>query len=152
MSVFEDRLARLRRRMAETRTDLVAVGSSRHMVCLSGVAPHGDERPVMLLVSQGEAGFLIPQVNADAARQDKDLPFHARSVRRDRVRNGARQASRAPRRRPSGPVGGARRDEAADFAPMLLDALDQPRRRFLHDTVGALRAVKDAHPPTPTAR
>lgn len=57
MGVVEDRLARLRRRMSETGTDLVAVGPSRHMVWLSGVDPHGDERPVMLLVSQGGPAF-----------------------------------------------------------------------------------------------
>lgn len=38
------RLAKLRARMAETGTDLVALGPSSHMAWLSGVHPHGDER------------------------------------------------------------------------------------------------------------
>jgi Xaa-Pro aminopeptidase len=144
MGHFDDRLARLRRRMAETGTDLVAVGPSRHMVWLSGVDPHGDERPVMLLVSQGEAGFLMPQVNADAARQHTDLPFHTWS---DAEGPGAALAGLLARLDAGRPGLSVALDETmrADFAFLLLDALDQPRRRFLHDTVGALRAVKDAH-------
>ncbi len=48
---FSSRLDRLRQRMTETQTDLVAIGPSSHMVWLAGLNPHGDERPVMLLVS-----------------------------------------------------------------------------------------------------
>ncbi|MFT6273307.1 MAG: hypothetical protein ACJA0F_002159, partial [Dinoroseobacter sp.] len=41
MSIFNDRLARLRVRMAEVGTDLVALGPTSHMAWLSGADPHG---------------------------------------------------------------------------------------------------------------
>ena len=69
------RLEKLRARMADTNTDLVAIGPSSHMLYLTGVSPHGDERPVLLMVSQGFAGFLMPALNVDSARQHTDLPF-----------------------------------------------------------------------------
>ncbi len=140
MSPHDDRLARLRRRMSETGTDLVALGPSSHMAWLSGVDPHGDERPVMLLVSQAGAGFLMPRVNADAARQHTRLPFHEWSD--DEGPRAALDAllARLGAGRPGLSVAV---DETmrADFAFLLLDA---PRRGFARETVGALRAVKDA--------
>jgi Xaa-Pro dipeptidase len=75
MTVHSDRLSRLRARMAETGTDLVALGPTSHMRWLAGLDPHGDERPVMLLVSRDFAGVLMPSLNADSARQVTDLPF-----------------------------------------------------------------------------
>ena len=142
MSLYDDRLARLRARMAETNTDLVALGPSSHMMWLSGVNPHGDERPVMLLVSQSHAGFLMPALNADAARQATDLPFEPWSdaegpaAALDRLLEacGATSAGLS-----------VVLDETmrADFALRLLDAMDSPSRRFTEDTVGRLRAMKD---------
>ena len=72
----EARLSALRALMTARKTDLVALGPSSHMAWLSGVHPHGDERPVMLIVTQSYAGFLMPALNAAAARKDTDLPFH----------------------------------------------------------------------------
>ncbi|TNJ43351.1 Xaa-Pro peptidase family protein [Phaeobacter sp. B1627] len=136
------RLSALRRRMAETGTDLVALGPSSHMAWLSGVHPHGDERPVMLLVSQGYAGFLMPALNAAAARADTDLPFHPW---RD---DDGPEAALAALLQASDATGAGLSvvlDETmrTDFALRLLDALDAPRRRFTDDTVGRLRAAKD---------
>ncbi|HVG48436.1 MAG TPA: aminopeptidase P family N-terminal domain-containing protein, partial [Rubellimicrobium sp.] len=76
MTVPTSRLARLRERMAETGTDLVALGPTSHLRWLAGLDPHGDERPVMLLVSANHAGVLMPALNAASARQATDLPFH----------------------------------------------------------------------------
>ena len=135
------RLARLRARMAETGTDLVALGPTSHMRWLSGVDPHGDERPVMLLVSAGHAGFLMPALNADAVRQATDLPFE--------TWNDAEGPGAALRRllAACGTEAGARvaLDEAmrADFALLLLDALDAPERGFCAATLGHLRARKE---------
>lgn len=142
-STTQTRLAHLRARMAETGTDLVALGPSSHMRWLSGVNPHGDERPVMLLVSPGFAGFLMPALNVDAARKDTDLPFFAWSddegpaAALDKLL----AACDAQREGLSVVVDETMR---ADFALRLLDALKAPRRRFTEDTVGLLRASKDA--------
>ena len=75
-SPHADRLARLQALMRETGTDLVAIGPSSHMMWLSGLDPYGDERPVMLLVGPDHAGFLMPALNAAAARKATDLPLH----------------------------------------------------------------------------
>ncbi|WP_323764393.1 Xaa-Pro peptidase family protein [Marinovum sp.] len=136
------RLANLRARMAETGTDLVALGPSSHMAWLSGVHPHGDERPVMLLVSQDHAGFLMPALNADAARRDTDLPFC--TWRDDDGPEAALDALLAECNA-TGRGLSVVLDETmrADFALRLVDAMDAPKRRFTEDTVGLLRAAKD---------
>lgn len=139
---MSDRLAALRSVMSATQTDLVALGPSRHMIWLSGVEPHGDERPVMLLTSAHHAGFLMPSVNAESARRQTDLPFY---TWRDEDGPTAALADLLA-------ACGADRsglsvviDETmrADFALLLLDALPRANRRFTGDTIGALRAVKD---------
>lgn len=86
----------------------------------------------------------MPQLNADAARQGTDLPFYAWSDATGPGTALARLLTRLDAGRP-GPSVALDETMRADCALMLLDALDQPRRRFLQDTVGALRAVKDAH-------
>ncbi|AUM74177.1 M24 family metallopeptidase [Paracoccus jeotgali] len=146
MSAFpltETRLASLRARMASTGTDLVALGPSSHMLWTTGVHPHGDERPVLLLISADRAGFLMPSLNADAARKATDLPF--RCWRDDEGPDAALSAllEDCDARRPGLSVV---LDETmrADFALLLLDAMDSPSRRFTGDTLAALRAVKDA--------
>lgn len=142
MDVFKDRLARLRARMAQTNTDLVALGPTSHMAWLSGADPHGDERPVLLLVSQTHAGFLMPALNANSVRQATDLPFETWA-------DDAGPAAALDRLLAScgncGPGQNVALDETmrADFALLLLDAMDAPVRQFSGDTVGYLRAMKD---------
>lgn len=135
------RIESLRQRMAETGTDLVAIGPSSHMVYLTGVDPHGDERPVMLLVSKDYAGFLMPALNLDAARKSSDLPMIAWSD--NEGPNGALaqllDVTGIERNAPSIVLDETMR---ADFALLLLDALPGARRRFTGDTVSFLRARK----------
>ena len=142
--IHDERLRRLRARMAETETDLVAVGPSSHMVWLAGLSPHGDERPVMLLISATHAGLLIPALNVDSARMHTELPFYPWA---DGA--GAHAALETllddlDARRPGLAVA---LDETmrADFALLLLDALPGARRSFLDETVSYLRASKDEH-------
>lgn len=136
------RLKNLRAKMRDTGTDLVAIGPTSHMLWLTGLDPHGDERPVMLLVSQDYAGFLMPGLNADAARKDTDLPFHTWADD-----TGPDTALAALLNKCGATVAGlsVAIDEAmrADFALLLLDALDAPQRSFAAETVGLLRQVKD---------
>jgi Xaa-Pro aminopeptidase len=142
MSLYSDRLTRLRAAMTATETDLVVLGPSSHMMWLSGVNPHGDERPVMLLVSQSHAGFLMPALNADAARQMTDLPFETWS---DDTGPAAALDRLLSACNTTGAGLSVVLDETmrADFALRLLDAMDAPKRRFTEDTVGRLRAMKD---------
>lgn len=141
-AIYERRLTDLRARMAETGTDLVAVGPSSHMLWLTGLSPHGDERPVMLLVSRSFAGFLMPALNVDSSRQHSDLPMIAWDDA------DGPEAALAELIGKTGIPDAASLviDETmrADFALLLLDALPGARRRFTPDTVGFLRARKDA--------
>lgn len=136
------RIDRLRQRMAETGTDLVAIGPSSHMVYLTGVDPHGDERPVMLLVSASHAGFLMPALNLDAARKSSDLPMiaWADGDGPDDALAALLDATGIERTAPSIVIDETMR---ADFALLLLDALPGASRRFTGDTVSFLRARKD---------
>lgn len=136
------RMARLRARMAQTGTDLAALGPTSHMRWLSGADPHGDERPVMLLVSATHAGFLMPALNADAVRQVTDLPFETW----DDAEGPDAALERLIAACGTGPGASVAVDEAmrADFALLLLDALKAPRRSFCDATLGYLRARKDA--------
>jgi Xaa-Pro aminopeptidase len=139
----QSRLERLRARMVETDTDLVVVGPSSHMMWLTGVSPHGDERPVFLVVTADYAGFLMPSLNADAAREDTDLPFHAWTDADGPKTALSSLLDAAAAKRPGLTVA---IDETmrADFALLLLDALDGVGRRdFLDRTVGYLRTRKD---------
>lgn len=136
------RLDRLRRQMAATDTDLTVVGPTSHMRWLAGLSPHGDERPVMLFVSQTYAALLIPALNAESVRQHTDLPFHTWTDE-----DGPKGALAALLSKTG--VGGSNLslsiDEAmrADFALLVLDALPGARRRFTDTTVSALRAEKE---------
>jgi Xaa-Pro aminopeptidase len=141
-ALFDARLHRLRARMEETGTDLVAVGPTSHMRWLAGLSPHGDERPVMILVGPKGEGMLMPALNAASQRSLTTLPFFTWSD--DEGPTKALTALLAA-------VGATGRglkvsvDETmrADFAFLVVDALEAPVRSFAADTVGALRAQKD---------
>src|SRR5690606_22867209 len=136
------RMAKLRKRMAETNTDLVVIGPSSHMTYLADLAPHGDERPVMLLVSKDFAGFLMPALNVDSSRQHTDLPSFpwADADGPDAAREQLIDATGISRISPSVVIDETMR---ADFALLLLEALPGATRRFTQDTVGYLRSRKD---------
>ena len=142
--ITDNRLARLRQRMADTNTDLIAIGPSSHMQWLLGLNPHGDERPVMALVTADNAGVLMPKLNADAARTQCDsVPFYEWSDTDGPLDALTALLTELDVKRPGLSVV---LDEMmrADFAFLLLDQLDAPTRRFTQDTVGLLRAQKDA--------
>ena len=140
--IHADRLEKLRATMATSHTDLVVLGPSSHMRWLTDLSPHGDERPVMLMVSDGFAGFLMPALNADSSRAVTDLPFFAWSD--DAGPNAALEklieATGVDRKDCSVVLDETMR---ADFALLALDALPGARRRFTGNTIGALRARKD---------
>jgi Xaa-Pro dipeptidase len=136
------RMEKLRARMAATETDLVVIGPSSHMRYLAELSPHGDERPVMLMVSQSFAGFLMPALNVDSSRQHTDLPFFpwADAEGPDAALAHLLDATGISRSAPSVVLDETMR---ADFALLVLDALPGARRRFTGDTVGYLRSRKD---------
>jgi Xaa-Pro aminopeptidase len=141
MKTYQDRLTRLRARMTETKIDLVAVGPTSSMSWLAGLSPHGDERPVMMLVTQSFAAFLMPALNVDSCRAATDLPFFPWA---DAAGPSAALAELLAQSG-LGAAPSVSIDEAmrADFALLLLDALPGAKRSFLDQTVGYLRSRKD---------
>ena len=139
---FDERIARLRQRMQKTGTDLVVLGPHSHLLWLTGVEAHGDERPCLLLVSDDRAGFLMPRLNASDCRKDTDLPFFEWSDADGPAKAFADLLDHMDAARASTVV----IDETmrADFALFALDALPGVSRRFTDDTIGYLRRRKDA--------
>ena len=137
----DQRLVRLRRQMEQSRTDLVVLGPSSHLVWLAGLHPHGDERPVMLMVSKAGAAMLMPALNADSQRPLTSVPFFTWADADGP--KAALESLLASLRLPSRPRIVIDETMRADFALLVLDALTFSDRQFTRDTVGALRAVKD---------
>jgi Xaa-Pro aminopeptidase len=139
---YPERLAALRASMLAEGVDAVVLGPSSHMVWLSGLSPHGDERPVLLVVTQGFAGFLMPALNADSSRAITELPFYPWADA-----DGPHAALAHLLREAGVPASGARLvlDETmrADFALLVLGMLPGATHQFTGTTVGALRRRKD---------
>lgn len=141
-STLATRMQTLRTRMTETGTDLVVIGPSSHMRYLADLSPHGDERPVLLVVSQDFAGLLMPALNVDSARQHTELPFFpwTDTDGPDAALGQLLKATGVSRTGPSVVLDETMR---ADFALLVLDALPGAKRRFTESTVGYLRSRKD---------
>lgn len=138
-----NRIELLRESMIKESVDLVALGPGAHLAWLTGVKPHADERPLLFCVSRSYAGFLMPVLEADSARQQTtDLPFHTWS-------DDDGPAAAFDECLHSASVTDAKRivlDETmrADFAALVQDALPAADRQFTSSTIGALRMRKDA--------
>ncbi|MFC7704519.1 M24 family metallopeptidase [Plastorhodobacter daqingensis] len=136
-----DRLSRLQAQMSRTGTDLLALAPGAHMRWLLGFAPHPDERLCLLLIGRDAAGFVMPALNANEARQHSDLPF---AEWEDAEGPGQALAAMIARICPA--PGQLALDETmrADHALLILDALPNAARRLAAADVGALRRIKDA--------
>jgi Xaa-Pro dipeptidase len=140
--ILATRMEKLRVRMEETDTDLVVIGPSSHMRYLADLSPHGDERPVLLMVSKDYAGFLMPALNVDSSRQHTDLPMFAWADA-EGPDAGLKQLLDATGVSPISPSIVLDETMRADFALLVLDALPGAKRRFTEDNVGYLRSRKD---------
>ena len=136
------RIERLRALMSEQSVDIVALGVGAHLEWLTGLRPHADERPLLLCVTQSYAGFLMPSLEVDSARQHTDLPFHAWGDAQGPQDAFAELLAASGNERARSIV----LDETmrADFAALIQDTLPEAERQFTASTVGALRMCKDA--------
>ncbi|MDB4092022.1 Xaa-Pro peptidase family protein [bacterium] len=136
------RLDRLRDMMRAQEIELVALGAGAHLAWLTGLRPHADERPLLLCVTQGYAGFLMPALEVDSARQHTDLPFHPWADDQGPDEAFAELLNTANADIAKNIV----LDETmrADFAALVQDALPNAARQFTASTIGALRMRKDA--------
>ncbi|WP_424830467.1 M24 family metallopeptidase [Ruegeria sp.] len=140
-SLYSTRLSDLRKKMKDSNTDLVAVGPTSHLMWLTGLNPHGDERPVMLLVTPKHAEFLMPALNADSNRQHTDLPFTTWTDAQGP--HGALETILERLSLPSSPHVALDEMMRSDFSFLLLSKLSDPTHSFMQETIGALRKVKD---------
>ncbi len=141
MNKTDERIGLLRAKMAQTSTDLVAVGPGPHMQWLLGYHPHADERPCLLCVSQTGAAFLMPSLNAEGAREHTSLPFF-KWADADGPDNAFSELLADLKVNNASTIV---LDETmrADFAALVQDALPDAKRQFTASTVGALRMCKD---------
>ncbi len=141
MNQTAQRLEKLRQKMAETGTDLVALGPGPNTRWVLGFHTYPDERPAILLISPTREVFLMPALNAEASRDQTDVRFFTwedadgpdRALAEALEFLGAKGAGRVAL------------DEAmrADFALLVLDALPGATHGFTLPTLGALRMRKD---------
>ena len=136
------RLDKLRESMRAEQVDLVALGPGAHLQWLTGLHPHGDERPLLLCVTQDQAAFLMPALEAQSARQHTDLRFFEWADDQGPDAAFADLLAASGRAQPASIV----LDETmrADFAALVQDAMPDAKRQFTTTTVGALRMRKDA--------
>lgn len=141
MTQVEARLAKLRDKMRETDTDLVALAPGSHMRWLVGFCPHADERPCLLLVSRSAQIFLMPALNADDARTHTDIEFQL--WQDDTGPETALEQALSTLAAMQARVVAVDETMRADFALLLLDALPNASHAFAADTVGLLRMRKN---------
>ena len=136
-----DRLSRLQSKLSAEGVDLLALAPGAHLAWLLGFNPHGDERPLLFCVTPESAGFLMPALEADSARQHTDLPFHCW------VDDAGPQAAFDALLEDlgAGNAGSIALDETmrADHAALVQDRLMNAKRQFTESTVGAMRMRKD---------
>ncbi len=77
MSQEQRRIAQLQGRMRQSQIGLAVIGPTSNLLWLTGLRPHGDERPMLLIVGPSKAGLLIPAVNAASQRAQTGLPFYS---------------------------------------------------------------------------
>ncbi|HCH31794.1 MAG TPA: peptidase M24 [Oceanospirillaceae bacterium] len=142
MDIVSKKFAELRNKMIEERVDLVALAPGAHVLWLLGFTPHPDERPCLLLIGKSTTTFLMPALNADAARQHTSMPFFSWSDDVGPV-SALHQALAAVDATSAESIV---LDETmrADFALLLMSALPNAKPLFTQSTVGQLRMRKDA--------
>ena len=137
-----DKIDKLRITMKEQNVDLIVLSPGANMNWLLGVNPHADERPLLFFLTLSDSAFLMPELEAESARQHTDIKFYNWSDA-------------------SGPlkaiddilndfIGFSFRtlviDDTmrADHAALVQDKLLNSNRLFTASTIGALRMQKDA--------
>ncbi len=136
-----NRLTRLRAAMATENIDLVVLAPGAHLAWLFDVHPHADERPLLACITANHAGFLMPALEAESARQQTDLPFYEWAD--DTGPEAAFETLLAEFG--AGDATSIALDECmrADHAALVTDRLATAKRQFSETTVGALRMRKE---------
>ncbi len=136
-----DNLDKLRRKMNEQNVDLIVLSPGANLNWLLGVNPHGDERPLLFFLTLSESAFLMPELEAESARQHTDIKFYNWSDTSgplkavDRILTNLKCYSFRTLA-----IDNTMR---ADHAALIQDKLVNVNRLFTATTIGALRMQKD---------
>lgn len=134
-------LVRLQMQLARDGIAAVALGPGPYMQYISGVRPHADERPNLLVVTSDNAAFLVPTLEAPDMRKATSLPFYTYEDGQDPSRPLAALIADLK----IDPTGRVHVDETmrADFALLFLRTLGTMQTGFAADSVGGLRQCKN---------
>ncbi len=137
-----DKIDKLRVKMKEQNVDLIVLSPGANLNWLLGVNPHADERPLLFFLTLSGSAFLMPELEAESARQHTDIKFYNWSDASgplkaiDEILNDLKGFSYRTL-----VIDDTMR---ADHAALVQDKLLNSNRLFTASTIGALRMQKDA--------
>ena len=71
-----EKIDKLRFLMKETGVDLIVLSPGANLNWLLGINPHADERPLLFFLTLSNSAFLMPELEAESARQHTDINFY----------------------------------------------------------------------------
>ena len=71
-----DKIDKLRVKMKEQNVDLIVLSPGANLNWLLGVNPHADERPLLFFLTLSGSAFLMPELEAESARQHTNVKFY----------------------------------------------------------------------------
>ena len=137
-----DKIDNLRFKMKEQNVDLIVLSPGANLNWLLGVNPHADERPLLFFLTLSGSAFLMPELEAESARQHTNIEFYNWSDASgplkaiDEILNNLKGFSYRTL-----VIDDTMR---ADHAALVQDKLLNSNRLFTASTIGALRMQKDA--------
>ena len=137
-----DKIDKLRIKMKEQNVDLIILSPGANLSWLLGINPHADERPLLFFLTLSGSAFLMPELEAESARQHTEIEFYNWSD--------ASGPSEAIDKILADLQGFSYRtiviDDTmrADHAALVQDKLMNANRIFTASNIGALRMQKDA--------
>lgn len=135
------RLETLQQRMEAEGVDAVALTPGAHLQWLFGLTPIRDERPFVALITQTDAGFLVPELEAEALSNRLNLATFAWA---DSAGPASALTALIKSVGLNNQVQTFALDESmrADHAALIQDAFPSAQRHFSASTLGALRMLK----------
>ena len=137
-----DKIEKLRVIMREKDIDLIVLAPGANLNWLLNFNPHADERPLLFFLTHSGSAFLMPELEAESARQHTNIKFYNWSDASGPLKsidcllndlNGFSSRTIV--------IDDTMR---ADHAGIVQDKLLNSNRLFTASTIGALRIQKDA--------
>ena len=74
-----EKIDKLRFLMKETGVDLIVLSPGANLSWLLDINPHADERPLLFFLTLSNSAFLMPELEAESARQNTDINLNNRT-------------------------------------------------------------------------